>query len=201
MTVITKSSATLDSLVDRVEYILKDDNNIIWSTTALQEAVRQALFEFNLIFRQTLITTLTLTSSSREIDISSLNAIDITHVWFDYDSSDPAYPPHFIDFDIWPGQILYLRSEETPDSGDIIRIWYTKLHTIDELDSATETTFSPLADTAIVTGATAFAALSRAADLVEIVTEDWNEDEHLREWGNSQLKQFQTMLNKLQELT
>lgn len=201
MTVITKSSATLDSLVDRVEYILKDDNNIIWSTNALQEAVRQALFEFNLIFRQTLITTLTLTSSSREIDISSLNAIDITHVWFDYDSSDPAYPPHFIDFDIWPGQILYLRSEETPDSGDIIRIWYTKLHTIDELDSATETTFSPLADTAIVTGATAFAALSRAADLVEIVTEDWNEDEHLREWGNSQLKQFQTMLNKLQELT
>jgi hypothetical protein len=138
------------------------------------------------------ITTVELSSDGREIDISSIDYIDIERVWLDYDSTDPDYRPKWADFEVWPGDLLFIHEPEEPDSGDVLRIFYTTEHTINGLDSATTTTLIDQDTNTIVVGATGFVAQAR---IQEKETYWGNRD--LRDWADARISEFEEDLDRI----
>jgi hypothetical protein len=189
-------TATLATLRDRVETILADSGNAIWSTDDIDEAIRQAVHEYSKTRPLRSVGTVVLSSDGREIDISSLTGLlGVSQVWCDYDSTDPAYPPNRRPFEHWPdSQTVYVTGDYEPQSGDTMRVFYTKLQTLEDLDSATSTTI-PLDDESLIAiGAAGFAATSRAVDLAEKVTLDRLTGQQVRAWGLSKLQEFRSGL-------
>lgn len=157
------------------------------------EAIRWALHRYNEINPAKTITTLTLSASGREIDISSITGYhQIERVWWDYDSSDPAHPPNWRNFELWPGDILYVNDPQEPTSGDVVRIWYTHLQTINGLDSASTTTVPTNHETLIVVGASGYATQEREQD-----TEAPRQPTKLARWAEANLKEFERGLARL----
>lgn len=189
--VITPSGATLITLRDRVEARLQDASNAKWSADDLDEAIRTALEQYSKYNPAHAIGTVELSAAGREIDISSLSdALQIEKVWWSYDSSDPAYPPEFRQFEVWPGDVLYIDDREEPAVDDVVRIWYTKMHTIEDLDSATATTIPADDEGTIVTGACHFAAHSRALELAEQVTAHDEVYDQLKKYADEMGRNF-----------
>jgi hypothetical protein len=189
------SSATLTTLRDRVEAMLQDSSNATWSTDDVDEAIRQALHRYQQVAPRETIGTVTLSSAGREIDISSLTGyLEIRRVWWDYDSSDPDYPPNWRDFELWPGDLLYINDTAEPASGDKVRVWYTLPHTLNGLDSETATTFPADHESVLTVGAAGFAALFRAQEVTETVTADGWAPRNLREWGLLMMGRFDAEL-------
>jgi len=189
--VVTASSATLSELRERVEIKLQDTGNERWSEDDLDEFVREALEQYGRRNPNSAIGTIELTGDGREIDISSLSdLLRVERVWWDYDSTTPGYPPNWRQFEVWSDSILYIDDPTAPSEGDTVRIWYTKPHTIEDLDSATATTV-PAEDIGyIVTGAAHFAAQSRAVELAESLNVDKDVVKRLSDWAKEQGKNF-----------
>lgn len=189
--VVTASSATLSELRDRVEIKLQDTGNERWSADDLDEFIREALEQYSRRNPNNAIGTIELSSDGREIDISSLSdLLRVDRVWWDYDSSSPGYPPNWRQFQVWSGTLLYIDDATAPSSGDTVRIWYTKPHTIEDLDSATATTVPAEDITYIVVGGAHFAAQSRAVKLSESLNVDKDVVERLSKWAGEQGKNF-----------
>jgi hypothetical protein len=75
-----------------------------------------------------------------------------------------------------------------------MRVFYTKLQTLNGLDGETATTI-PLDDESLIaTGAAGYAATSRAVDLAEEVTLDRLTAQQVRAWGLAKLQEFRAGL-------
>jgi len=186
---------TLTSLRDRVETTLQDATNLTWTTDDLDEALRQALHRYSKVQPDTTITPLVLTVAGREIDISTITSyMAIKRVWWDYDDSDPAHPPNWRNFELWPGNVLYINDSCEPSVGDTVRIWYTHLQTLYGLDSATATSLPTDDTTTLVIGAAGIAATSRARELAEQLSVDGWVHKRLNTWGKEHLAQFEAAL-------
>ena len=192
-------STTLSSLRDRVELIVADSANAIWSTSDLDEAIRQALDAYSLARPQTLDTSITLTAAGNEIDISSITTItDVVEVWREYDATDPDDPPQKARFRHWPDlQVVYILGLDEPAQGEVVRIFYTVPHTLSGLDSATATTIPPAHESIVAQGAAAIAALSRALDLNEQVTVDRQTVAQQHQWAEALLEDFKRSLARV----
>jgi hypothetical protein len=189
--VLATSSNALADIRNRVESRLQDSTNATWSTSDLDEAIRTALEQYSKYNPAHAIGTVALSAAGREIDISSLTAaLQIEKVWWDYDSSDPSYPPNFRQFEVWPGDLLYIDDREEPAADEVVRIWYTKMHTIEDLDSATATTIPADDEGTIVTGACHFAAHSRALELAEQVTAHDDVFDQLKKFADEMGRNF-----------
>lgn len=190
-TPISASALTLAAIRDRVELALQDSGNAIWASGDIDEALTHALEQYSRYRPQHLIGTVTLSADGREIDISSLTgAIRIERVWWDYDSSDPSYPPTWRRFKTWPGSILYISDTDEPKNGDKVRVWYTKAHTLNGLAGASATTF-PIDDQSfVINGAASFAARFRAVGLAEQATVDGQVQLRLMEWARTAMSEF-----------
>ena len=189
-------TATLTTLRDRVELILADSGNAIWSTDDIDEAIRQALHEYSKTRPLRAVSTLSLGADSREIDVSSLSGLlGVSGAWIPYTSTDPEYPANVVPFEFWPDQgKIYVVGAYEPQNGDTARIFYTKLQTLNGLDSATSTTFPGDDETLIASGAAGYAATSRAVDLAERVTLDRLTAQQVRAWGLAKLQEFRSGL-------
>jgi hypothetical protein len=140
---------------------------------------------------------ITLLVTSREIDLSALTYTEIERVWWDYDDADPAHPPAWRDFELWPGDILHIASAETPAAGDVVRLWYTAPHTLEDLDTAAATTFPAHHASTLVLGASAYAALNRNVTILEEATVNTWAGRNLREWAELQLARYSHDLERL----
>ncbi|MBN1137739.1 MAG: hypothetical protein JXM73_14220 [Anaerolineae bacterium] len=153
----------------------------------IDEAIRWALGRYTEISPDHTITTLDLAADGREVDISSItDYLHITRVWWDYDSTDPTYPPEWRDFELWPGNILYIKDGDEPVTGDTVRVWYTRVRTLNGLDSASTTTLPVEHENLIVVGASGFAAQERVQD-----EEKRYVPRKLREWADARLAEFE----------
>ena len=190
-------TTTITTLRDRLEQTLQDTGNIKWTTTNLDEAIRQALAAYSEHLPHRAITSVTLSSTGREIDISTVTYRDIERVWWDYDASDPDHPPHWRTFELWPGDILFVNDADEPQSGDKVRIWYTADHTITDLDTATATTLPTRHESLIVQGASGFAAAARRVTILEQVNLNEWAPRNLREWAELQLTSFYNALEEI----
>jgi hypothetical protein len=153
----------------------------------LDEAIRWALHRLNEVAPDQTVTTLTLAAAGREVDISSItDYIDIIRVWWPYTSTDPENPPEWCEFELWPGDVLYIENSDEPKVDDVVRIWYTRPHTLNGLDSETTTTFSLQDETLIVVGASGFAAQEEVQD-----RDSRYVPRKLREWATARLSEFE----------
>ena len=194
----TASSATLATLRDRVEVILQDSTNATYATGDIDEAITQALHRYQQTRPRQAIGTIALAAAGREIDISSLTGyVEVLRVWWDYTAASPEHWPNWRSFQVWPGDLLYIRDEEEPANGDNVRVWYTLPHTLNGLASASATTFDAQDESTIATGAAGFAALFRAQEVAESVTADGGASRNLREWAVLMLDRFEAELAKI----
>ncbi|MBN1640368.1 MAG: hypothetical protein JXA09_03960 [Anaerolineae bacterium] len=193
--VVTASSLQLSSGTpnyrDRVELHLQDSGNSIWATDDIDEALRTALQFYSRANPQHAIGAITVSTAGREQSLASLTGLlRVEKVWWDYDSSDPAHPPNWRQFEVWPGAVLYIDDRAEPAATDVIRVWYTKAHTINGLDGATSTTVPKEDEDVLVAGAAHFAARFRAIELAEQATVDRDVVERLERWAEEQGKAF-----------
>jgi hypothetical protein len=114
-----------------------------------------------------------------------------------YTAADPEYPPYWRNFEQWPGPIAFIKDGQEPLTGDVVRVWYTKPHTLNGLGSASATTFPAGDDQIILTGASAIAALARSIETTETLNVDGWVGRRLKEWGDLQEARFQHYLDEL----
>lgn len=159
----------------------------------LDEAIRWALHRYNEVYPDQTITTVTLSADGREVSISSITDYhQVLRVWWPYDSTAPQHPPRWRDFELWPGAILFINDPNEPQTSDVVRVWYTRLHTINGLDSATVTTLATDHDNLIVTGAAGFAAQERIQD-----ESSRRVPRKLAEFASKRLAEFERGLKRL----
>jgi hypothetical protein len=195
------SDLTLATLRARVEQALQDTGNTRWTADDVDEAIRQALQRYSQLIPAEAIAAIALAAAGREIDISSLTGyIKVLRVWWDYDATDPDYPPHWRDFELWPGDLLFVKSASEPSAGDTVRVWYTKPQTLSGLDGAAATTFQARDESLLVIGAAAFAAYSRAVGRAESVNVDGYTSRKLRDWSELRMAEFEAGLHQLSRL-
>lgn len=185
------STETLTTLRDRIEARLQDASNARWAEADIDEALEMALEQWSRRDPYLAEATLTLSADGREIDISSVSGLmRVEKAWWPYDSTTPGYPASWCQFEVWPGPILYIDDDTEPASGEKVRIWYSKMHTVDGLNSATATTL-PAEDIGyFVNGVAAFAAQMRAVELAETLSIDSQVVTRLTEWAKEQSKNF-----------
>ena len=187
---------TLADLRDRVEAQLVDTGNAIWTTTVIDEALRQSLALYSAVNPQRLNTTVTLASATREVDISGIAGLtDVLEVWLPYTAASPEYPPNRRSFEHWyDAQVIYLPVGDEPSASDVARVFYGKPQALQDLDGATATTLPPTDESLIVTGASGFAAISRSIDLAEQVTVGRGDAGNIERWGQARIAEFEAGL-------
>jgi len=184
---------------ERLRIELSDTGVATWEDHTLDQAVREALEDYNDANPEEAIGTLTFASASRELDVSSLaRLIDVLRVWCPYTAADPEFPPEWrTGFELWPGSILYIADGTEPDADDVARIWYTRTHTIQELDAATSTSI-PVQDTQLlVVGASAYAGSARARELSETVTAEDEAYRQIAGFAFRRMNEFRAGLNRI----
>jgi len=167
---------TLAQYEAQVSGLLADPTNAVFTTANIDACVRQALGDYTQANPLTTETVLTLPADGREIALSSLSGLlQVTEVWYPYDSSAsdetwPRFDP--LGFRVWwddGSAVLFLntRAGVQPQAAEEVRIFYTKEHTIQNLDAASATTVQSAHEFMIVRGASGLACMARAADLNE----------------------------------
>jgi len=192
-------ATTLATLTDRVEEILADTGNAIWSSDNIEEAIRQALHEYSQVRPQEKETSLTLAADGREVSTGTItDLIDVTEIWINYDSTDPQYPAPIRPFRFWKDiGTIYVMGQYEPQNADVVRVFYTALHTLDDLDSATATTIPDEDDTTLAHGAAGFAAITRSVDLAEMISVDREAVKRMDTWGQQRLSDFRLHLQTI----
>jgi len=187
---------------------LVDAGGNIFSTATLDEAIRTALDEYNRVYPLTAETVIVLPGAGREIALANVTGlIGVSEVWWPYDSLSEVWPPNQVQGfrifwdDAQPVLFLTTRDGSQPQLDDEVRLWYTKLHTIQDLDSAAVTTVHLDHETDVVAGGAGHAAIAESLDQIGQVHIDPKEVEYLRSWGISRLNEYRAALNRIRDAT
>ena len=198
-------SLTLAQFEARVLALLMDDAAAIFVTAVTTEAVRLALHEYSEAVPLAMETVLTLPGTGHEIALSGVTGLlGVVDVWWPYDSvaTSETWPPNRVEgWSLWwddAQPVLYLNADNQgqPQIADELRLWYTKLHTIQNLDSAAATTVAVAHESLLVLGAAGFACLARVVDLSESAAATIAMI-NLGALGEAYLKQFRARLKNL----
>lgn len=178
-----------------VQEDLDDTGAAVWTTTEIDRAIKRALREYSRHHPYRLDTVVTLSAAGREVDLASLTDLrGVERVWWDYDSSDPGDLPDWCEFEMRLGQKLFLFTEAEPESGDKIRVYWWRYHTIKDLDSATATTVPADDEEVIICGAAGYAAMEKARSAVGAINVSGYTPVHWRDWARGRLDEFEAML-------
>lgn len=199
--------STLAQMRDRVELMLQDTGNVIWDTDTLDEALKQALDQYNSVNPLHMETVITLPGDGREIALSGITGLlDVLDVWWPYDSdaASETWPPNRVrGWRVWwddaqPLLFLEIDNSGQPQTGEEVRIWFTKRQTIQDLDAADTTTLRGDHESLVVLGAAGHAAMSRTVDLVEVSGTDLYQVSILGTWGQRKIREYQSALRQLE---
>jgi hypothetical protein len=199
--------AALAAIRDRVEVMLQDTGNAIWDTDVLDEGLRQALDQYNLVNPLRMETVITLPGDGREIALSGISGLlYVLDCWWPYDSdaATETWPPNRVrGWRVWWDDnqaVLFLEITEgsQPQTDEEVRIWYAKRQTIENLDSGSTTTIRGDHESLIILGAAGHAAMSRTADLVEVANTDLFQVGLLGTWGQRKIREFNAQLKIIQ---
>jgi hypothetical protein len=197
----------LAGLRDRVELMLQDTGNAIWDADTIDEAMKQALDQYNLVKPLKMETVITLPGDGREIALSGVSGLlNVLDVWWPYDSdaTDETWPPNRVrGWRLWwddQQAVLFLDITEgsQPQLDDELRLWYTKRQTIQDLESGSVTTLRGDHESIIILGTAGHAAMMRCVDLIEVAGTDLYQVGLLGTWGQRKIKEFQAELKKIQ---
>ena len=99
--------------------------------------------------------------------------------------------------------VLFLENVDSlePQAGDELRLWYTRPHTLQDLDGGALTTLPAHHESALVTGAAGYAALSENIDQIGALHLDPTETADLGRWASARLQEFHAFLGTLRAAT
>lgn len=167
---------TLAEYEAQVSALLMDPANAVFTTANIDACVRQVLGDYTQANPLSGETVIVCPADGREIALNSISGlVQVTDVWWPYDSDASAETWPRVDplgFRLWwddgaPVLFLDTRDSLQPQQNDEIRIFYTKAHTIQNLDSASSTTPLVAHEFMLVRGAAGLACMARAGDLNE----------------------------------
>jgi hypothetical protein len=192
----------LTDMEAQIQAILQDTGAIAWTTAELDAALRLALAEYSKAQPVETETVITLASAGREITLTGIADLagitGVLDVWWPYVASAETWPPNRVaGFRTWldgSNLVLFLSSKDgsQPRTGDKVRLWWAKPHTINALDGAAATTLTSEGKALAATGAAGFAAATGTLDLSEVL-----DIEVLWRWGNSMLGEFRSRLEMI----
>jgi hypothetical protein len=186
--------SSLTELRDLVELDLDDSGNAVWSTDDVDRAITRALREYSLVNPERAVGTINLAADGREISLSALTGLTgVVRVWYPYTSSDPEDPPQWRRWELW-GSTLYILDGDEPASGDVVRVYYHKQHTIDGLAGESTTTVPGEDEEVVVVGAGAFGALQKARSAVGTAGVSTETPEQWLRWGLERMTEFNEAL-------
>ena len=189
--------STLSELRDLVEQDLDDAGNAIWSTSDVDRGISRALREYSVVNPQEAVGTITLAADGREISLSSLTGLTgVVRVWYPYTSTDPEDPPEWRRWELW-GSTLYILDGDEPASGEVVRVYYHKQHTINGLDSESTTTIPAEDEEVVVVGAGAYAAFQKARSAVATAGVSTETPEHWLRWASERMGEFNEALRRV----
>jgi hypothetical protein len=188
------SAATLVTMTADVRQVLENTAGGIFTTVALEDSIAYAINEYSQIRPLGTTSTLAISAASRELSLTTLTGLlGISRVWFPYTAAAPEYPPPWIEFDVWWSAgvpTLYLKTDDLPQIGQVARIFWLKVHTLNGLDAATGTTFDPNMDAILASLAAGHAAYSHVATLVVTHLIDPSQATRLYGWGVTLINDF-----------
>ena len=172
---------------------LADAGNVVWTDTEIDRAIRRALREYSVKCPYRTDGTITVATAGREQSVTGLTGLcDVERVWFPYDSAEVDALPTWVRFEMRLGAAIFLLSHDSPGVGDKLRVYYWKMHTIDDLDSATSTTLPAGDEDLVALGAAAYAALEKSVGAIGQITVSGYTPLHWRDWAHKQLLKFET---------
>lgn len=197
----------LAGIRDRVEQMLLDTGNAIWTADVIDEGLRQALDQYNYVRPLNMETVITLPGDGREIALSGISGLlYVLDVWWPYDSdaTTETWPPNRVrGWRLWwddnqPVLFLEITEGSEPQTDEELRVWYAKRQTIQDLDSADSTTIRGDHESLIILGGAGHAAMSRAIDLIETAGTDLYQVGLLGTWGQRKIKEFRSELSRIE---
>ena len=165
----------------------EDADTYRWSDDELDRHIERAAREASLAAPLESKAVLTTTAGSRDLSLSSLSdRVVVEAVEYPVD----RYPPVYAPFSLW-GDTLTLLVDSAPVSEEDVRVYYGKLHTIDENGS----TLPAALEDVVATGAAGYAALEWASFATNRVnaggSETWRD---YLVWGEQRLAAFSAAL-------
>jgi hypothetical protein len=174
-------SDTLTQLIAKTQAMLGDDGTI-FTTALVTAATRQALTEFNRVSPVHAAGLITGVNDQYEYEVSDLDplAMSVLDVLLQGDNADEldvslTYDSYNEDERVW------FRLREPVTTSDTLVVRYTLNHTINELDSATDSTIPAHDDQIIVDGTCYHAIMIRAASRVETINLSKDQSDNYRE--------------------
>ena len=173
-------SDSLTTLIGKVQNILGDASATYFTTAIATAAIRQALSEWN--FRAPIFAAVTITGVNdqkvyelTDEDANSCEILDVLREVVNDDDVSLDYDQYIEDERVF----FRLRRPVTTDDTLIVR--YTIYHTINGLDSATESTLLAKDDQAMVDGGAFFSIMIRATARVETINLSQDQSDNYRE--------------------
>ncbi|MFO7697229.1 MAG: hypothetical protein R6X16_08735 [Anaerolineae bacterium] len=182
---------TLADLVTAVAADLQDAAYTQWSVDDHEANIRRALANYSTLNPRRASAVLDTVAGGREIDISSLAALEVVDLWYPWDPAAQAYPPPRPPFTLLDAGTLYLETDSAPlgAASDRLRLFYLTAHTIEDLDGATATTLDDAGVALVTLLATASAAMQRCQSTIGRVTvSNWTPGQ-LLDWARARQAQ------------
>ena len=167
----------------------EDAANYRWTDDEIDRHVAHAVRDLSEAVPDEQKVTKATTASSRVLDLSDLtHRVVVEAVEYPLD----RFPPCYQRFSLW-GDVLTLLGREIPDGSDA-RIYYGRLHVLDEAGSSIPTRHE---DT-VATGAAGYAAVEWAAYAINRVNVGGvTTAEEMLGWGEEKLEEFRGRLHAL----
>jgi len=187
--------SSLAVLRDLVELDLDDSSNDVFSTEDVDRGMGRALVDYSHAAPLQAVGTIVLSADGREISLATLTGLTrVVKVWFPYDSSDPDHPPNWVRWSKWSDK-LYIISGEEPADTEVVRVFYHKLHTIEDLAGESTTSIGVEDEEVVVLGAGAYCALQKARGSVAKAGVSTETPEHWLKWGMERMNAFSEALH------
>jgi len=181
----------LATLRERVAADLGDAAGAVWTSDELDRAIRRALRDYSAVQPRRVETSVSVAAAGRELDLSAVaDLMGVERVWFPYDAGQSGWPARWRCFELWPGPTLYLDVADEPAAGDVARVFYWTLHTLDGLDDATATTLPAEDEDLLALGAAGYAALEQSRAAIGALHVSGYTPLQWKEWATAQLAEF-----------
>lgn len=195
---------TLSDTITRVRVVLDDAASSRYSDGEITEALRQVLSEYSNAYPNIAAAEVTFAAPSRFIALEDgagdpLPIKNIVQLFCPYDDTDvdPPVNEAYYYYNKEGVPYLHISGGYIPQTDDVARILYSTSHTMGGLDSETVDTYPADHANLLVIGASAVAAMHRAAGLSESVGSRSSDTNQLEHWAKSQYDLFETLLEAL----
>lgn len=190
-------SDSLSTLIGKVQNLLGDASGTYFTTAICTAAIRQALSEWNLRAPQHLAELITGVNNQYEYELSDVDAdaCEILDVLLQGENNNEL--DYSLTFDQYiEDERVWLRLRRPITTADTLIVRYTRYHTINGLDSATESTLRSNDDQGMVDGGAFFAIMIRATSRIETINLSQDQSDNYREVAGLYAAAFSLRMQK-----